>query len=217
MKIFLDSADLGEIKEGLATGLVDGITTNPSLIAKSGQPFLRVLEEICALTPGPVSAEVVATDTAGMLAEAAVLQRIAPNIVIKIPLTVDGLRTTQALAKENIKTNVTLCFSANQALLAMKSGASFLSPFLGRYAQHGGDAAALLQEIMHLKHSYGFSTAILAASIRDTSFALLAAHCGADYATMGLKVLQGMLQHDLTDSGLQAFLADWQKTGQKIL
>lgn len=217
MKIFLDSADIGEIREGMATGLVDGITTNPTLIAKSGQPFLKVIEEICGLCPGPVSAEVVATDTATMLREAAVLQEIAPNIVIKIPLTTDGLRAAQQLAKEGVKTNVTLCFSATQALVAMKSNATYLSPFLGRYAANGGDAAALLGEIVHLKNTHGFNTHILAASIRDANFALLAAHCGADCATMGLPVLLSLLQHDMTDAGLASFLKDWQATGQSIL
>lgn len=217
MKIFLDSADLGEIREGMATGLVDGVTTNPTLIAKSGQPFLKVIEEICGICPGPISAEVVATDTETMLREAAVLEKIAPNIVIKVPLTDNGLRAVQALAKRHVKTNVTLNFSATQALLAMKSNATYLSPFLGRYAQNGGDAAALLAEIMHLKNVYGFNTQILAASIRDSKLALLAAHLGADCATMGLAVLKSMMQHDLTDAGLESFLKDWAATGQSII
>lgn len=217
MKIFLDSADIGEIREGVATGLVDGVTTNPTLIAKSDQPFLKVIEEICGICPGPVSAEVVATDTGSMLREAAVLEKIAPNIVIKIPLTADGLRTAQTLAVRRVKTNVTLCFSATQALLAMKSNATYLSPFLGRYAQNGGDAAALLAEIMHLKNTYGYDTQILAASIRDSKFALLAAHLGADCATMGLGVLKSMMQHDMTDAGLESFLKDWAATGQNIV
>lgn len=216
MKIFLDSADIGEIREGVATGLVDGVTTNPTLIAKSGQPFLKVVAEICGICPGPVSAEVVATDTQTMLKEAEVLKKIAPNIVIKIPLTIDGLKAVQELSKQGVKTNVTLNFSATQALLAMKSGATYLSPFLGRYAQNGGDAAALLAEIVHIKNTYGFNTQILAASIRDAALALLAAHLGADCATMSLAVLKSMLQHDMTDAGIATFLKDWQATGQTI-
>ncbi|MGE3770266.1 MAG: transaldolase family protein [Bdellovibrionales bacterium] len=216
MQIFLDSADVGEITELAATGLVDGVTTNPTLIAKSGQDFKKVVEKICGIIPGPVSAEVAATDTATMLKEAAVLKKIARNIVIKIPLTFDGLRACQQLAKDKVKTNVTLNFTANQGLLAMKAGATYLSPFLGRFAQNGGDHAALLADLITIKRNYGFATHILAASIRTADQALLAAKLGADCATIGPAVFRELIKHPMTDDGLAAFIKDWQSTGQKI-
>jgi transaldolase len=216
MHIFLDSADVGEIAELATTGLVDGVTTNPTLIAKAGQPFVPTIKKICALVRGPVSAEVVATDTAGMLKEAATLVKVAPNVVIKLPLTFDGLKTAQALHKKKIKTNITLNFSAPQALLAMKAGATYLSPFLGRFEQNGGDHVALLTDIMTIKRNYSFKTQVLAASIRTVDHALLAARAGADCATMGGAIFRALIQHPLTDTGIATFLKDWAATGQKI-
>jgi len=216
MQIFLDSADTGEIAELAATGLVDGVTTNPTLIAKNGQPFLQTIEKICGLVRGPVSAEVVATDTAAMLEEAAVLSKLANNVVIKLPLTFDGLKACTALKAKGCKTNVTLNFTATQGLMAMKAGATYLSPFLGRLQQNGGDAAALLTDLVTIKRNYNFKTEILAASIRDVNYALIAAKLGADCATMGGAVFRDLIKHQMTDDGLAAFLKDWAATGQKI-
>jgi transaldolase len=217
MQLFLDTADIGEIAALVPTGLVDGITTNPTLIAESGQPFIPTIEKICGLVTGPVSAEVVATDYDGMIREATILRQIASNIVIKLPLTVDGLRACQQLTRENVKTNVTLCFSAAQALAAMKSGATYLSPFLGRFEQNGGDATGLLNDIITIKRNYGFNTKILAASIRSVGGLITAAKAGADCATLKLDVFHALVKHDLTDAGLAAFLSAWEKTGQKIV
>jgi len=216
MQIFLDSADVGEIAELAATGLIDGVTTNPTLIAKAGQPFIPTIKKICALVKGPVSAEVVATDTATMLKEAATLAKVAPNVVIKLPLTFDGLQAAQALHKKKIKTNVTLNFSAPQGLLAMKAGATYLSPFLGRFEQNGGDHLALLADLITIKRNYGFKTLILAASIRTVDHALQAARAGADCATVGGAVFRDLIKHQMTEAGLAAFLKDWAATGQKI-
>lgn len=217
MQIFLDSADVGEIAELATTGLIDGVTTNPTLIAKSGAPFLPTIKKICGLLRGPVSAEVVATNTADMLKEAAVLAKLAPNIVIKIPLTIDGLKAAQALHKKKLKTNVTLNFSATQGLLAMKAGATYLSPFLGRLDQNGGDSLQLLADLVTFRRHYAFTTKILAASIRSTELALTAARLGADCATMGGAVFRDLIKHQMTDDGLAMFLKDWYATGQRIV
>ncbi len=218
MKIFLDTADIAEIREFLDTGLVDGVTTNPSLIAKSGRKIAEVIAEICAQVPGPISAEVTATDTAGMLAEGRFLAGIASNVVVKLPLTWDGLRACRALSTENIRTNVTLCFSANQALLAAKAGATFISPFIGRIDDMGVDGLELISDIRQIYDQYdALSTEILAASVRHPMHVREVARLGADVVTLPPKVLKSLALHPLTDKGLAAFLEDWKKTGQSIL
>ena len=216
MKFFADTADTAEIALLAATGLLDGVTTNPSLIAKSGRNFLEVIAEIAALTPGPVSAEVVAADTAGMLREAEVLRKLGSNICIKLPLTLDGLAATKALAGEGVMTNVTLCFSANQALLAAKAGASFISPFVGRLDDIGFDGMELIADIRLIYDNYAFDTEILVASVRHPVHVLAAAKLGADVATMPPSVIRALASHPLTDKGLAAFNADWAATGQSI-
>ena len=218
MKFFVDTADTAEIAELAETGLLDGVTTNPSLIAKSGRKFLDVIAEICALVPGPVSAEVTATDTATMLKEAAVLRKIAANVAIKLPLTWDGLKACKALSDDGATVNVTLCFSANQALLAAKAGAAYVSPFIGRLDDQGQDGMELIQEIKDIYDNYpDLETEILAASIRHPIHVMQAALIGADVATVPPAVLRQLVKHPLTDKGLEAFLADWKKTGQSIL
>ncbi len=217
MKFFVDTADVAEIRELADTGLLDGVTTNPSLIAKSGRDFKEVIAEICALVAGPVSAEVAARDTNGMLAEAAVLRAIASNVAIKVPLTWDGLKACRALSREGAMVNVTLCFSANQALLAAKAGASFISPFIGRLDDIGEDGMALIGDIRTIYDNYGdLKTEILAASIRSDDHVRRSALMGADVATVPPGVLRALARHPLTDRGLDAFLADWKKTGQTI-
>jgi transaldolase len=216
MKFFLDTADVNEIRELAATGLVDGVTTNPSLILKSGRNIAEVTKEICDIVPGPVSAEVTATDYAEMLREGKALAKIASNICIKLPLTMDGLRACKALTSEGYKTNVTLCFSANQALLAAKAGATFVSPFIGRLDDIGANGMELIGEIRTIFDNYDYRTEILAASIRTVNHVKDAALLGADVATMPPSILRAMVKHPLTDKGLEAFLADWAKTGQKI-
>lgn len=216
MKFFLDTADVGEIGALAASGLVDGVTTNPSLVHKAGRNFLDVVKDICALVPGPVSAEVVATEYEGMLAEAAVLRKIAPNVCIKLPLTMDGLRACKALTSEGVLVNVTLCFSATQALLAAKAGASFISPFVGRHDDVGFNGMALIEDIRLIYDNYDFATEILVASVRHPVHVLEAAKMGADVATMPPAVLRQLARHPLTDRGLEAFLADWARTGQTI-
>jgi transaldolase len=216
MKFFADTADTAEIASLAATGLLDGVTTNPSLIHKSGRNFLDVIREIATLTPGPVSAEVVATNTADMLREAEVLKKLGPNICIKLPLTIDGLTACKALSDEGVMTNVTLCFSANQALLAAKAGASFISPFVGRLDDIGLDGMNLIQDIKLIYKNYAFKTEILVASVRHPVHVLQAAKIGADIATMPPAVIRALANHPLTDKGLEAFLADWAKTGQTI-
>jgi transaldolase len=216
MKFFADTADTAEIASLAATGLLDGVTTNPSLIHKSGRNFLDVIREIATLTPGPVSAEVVATNTADMLREAEVLKKLGPNICIKLPLTIDGLTACKALSDEGVMTNVTLCFSANQALLAAKAGASFISPFVGRLDDIGLDGMNLIQDIKLIYKNYPFKTEILVASVRHPVHVLQAAKIGADVATMPPSVIRALANHPLTDKGLEAFLADWAKTGQTI-
>ncbi len=216
MKFFADTADTAEIAELAATGLLDGVTTNPSLIAKSGRDFMEVTKEICGLTDGPVSAEVVALDHETMMKEAEVLRKIADNIAIKVPLTPDGLKTCKALTGEGTMVNVTLCFSANQALLAAKAGATFISPFIGRHDDNGFDGMELIEDIRLIYDNYGYETQILAASIRHVTHVLESARIGADVMTAPPKVIWQLFNHVLTDKGIEAFLADWKDTGQSI-
>lgn len=217
MKFFVDTADVSEINELNEAGLVDGVTTNPSLIAKSGRDFLEVTKEICGLVDGPVSAEVTALEADGMVTEGRKLAKIADNVVIKLPLTFEGLKACRTLTGEGIKTNVTLCFSANQGLLAAKAGASFISPFIGRLDDLGVDGMELIENLRIIYDNYGFQTEILAASIRSADHVQQCALAGADVATVPPAVLKGLVKHKLTDAGLEAFLADWKKTGQSIL
>ena len=218
MKFFIDTADLAEIRDLVATGLVDGVTTNPSLVAKSGRNFLDVVAEICALVKGPVSAEVTALDVATMLAEGRKLARIAPNVTVKVPLTPDGLKACRALSSEGTMVNVTLCFSAAQALLAAKAGASFISPFVGRLDDVGAAGMELIREIVEIYRNYPqLKTEVLVASVRSPLHVTAAAKMGAHVATLPPAVLRQMFQHPLTDKGLAAFLADWAKTGQSII
>jgi transaldolase len=217
MKFFVDTADTAEIAELAATGLLDGVTTNPSLIAKSGRRFLEVIAEIATLVDGPVSAEVVATDTDAMLREAAKLLTLGDNICIKLPLTFDGLKACKRLTDDGVKVNVTLCFSATQALLAAKAGASFISPFVGRHDDVGFDGMDLIADIKQIYDNYDYRTEILVASIRHPVHVLQAAKIGADVATMPANVIKQLFKHPLTDNGLKAFLEDWAKTGQSIL
>jgi len=216
MKFFVDSANIDEIREVHALGLLDGVTTNPSLILKSGRQMLEVIAEICELVDGPVSAEVAATDFDAMMGEAAVLTKIAKNICIKLPITLDGLKTCKQLTDEGHKTNMTLCFSATQALLAAKAGASFVSPFIGRLDDIGLDGLELIEEIRTLYDNYDFETEILAASIRSVNHVKDCAMIGADVATVPAAIFKSLVAHPLTDKGLASFLADWAKTGQKI-
>lgn len=218
MKFFIDTADIGEIRDLAATGLVDGVTTNPSLVAKSGGKFLDVVREICAVVPGPVSAEVTATDTASMLAEGRKLAKIARNVTVKVPLTPDGLKACRALAQEGTMVNVTLCFSAAQAILAAKAGATFVSPFVGRLDDVGQSGMGLIREIVEIYRNYpSLKTEVLVASIRNVPHVIEAAKIGAHVGTLPPAVLRQMFAHPLTDKGLAAFLADWKKTGQSIL
>jgi len=217
MQLFLDTTDTRVLADLAATGLIDGVTTNPSLIAKSGRPMLEVIAEICGLVEGPVSAEVAAIDTDGMLAEGRKLASVAENVVVKVPLTQAGLIATAAFAKEGIKTNVTLCFSAVQAMLAAKAGASFISPFIGRLDDQGADGMALIGDIRAIYDNYGFDTEILAASIRTAEHVRDAAIHGADCATIPPNVFEALFKHPLTEKGLDQFMNDWSKTGQSIL
>ena len=218
MRFFVDTADVEAIRELAATGLVDGVTTNPSLVAKSGRDFIEVLGEICALVPGPVSAEVTATETQAMLAEARLLAQVAENVVVKVPLTPDGLKACRALTDEGTQVNVTLCFSAAQAILAAKAGARYISPFVGRLDDIGADGLALIGEIVQIYDAYpDFTTEVLVASVRNSAHVVEAAKMGAHVATIPPAILQAMFKHPLTDKGLDAFLSDWAKTGQSIL
>ena len=219
MKFFIDTADIDEIRELAATGLLDGVTTNPSLIAKSGRAFLPVIEEICALVDGPVSAEVTATDADGMVAEGRRLAAVAANIAVKVPLTWEGLKACRRLRDDGTMVNVTLCFAPAQALLAAKAGASFVSPFIGRLDDLGQDGMQLVADICEIYAAYAdrFATEVLVASIRSPRQVVDAARLGADIATLPPKVLRQLVHHPLTDQGLAAFLADWEKTGQTIL
>ncbi len=216
MKFFVDTADTKEIADLAATGLLDGVTTNPSLIHKSGRKFLEVVEEICGLVEGPVSAEVVALDHDTMMKEAATLRKIAKNVAIKVPLTIDGLKTCKKLSDDGVMVNVTLCFSANQALLAAKAGASFISPFVGRHDDIGFDGMQLISDIRQIYDNYDFGTEILVASVRHPIHVLESAKIGADVMTAPPAVIRALFNHPLTDKGIEGFLADWAKTGQTI-
>lgn len=216
MKFFADTADTAEIADLAQTGLLDGVTTNPSLIKKSGRDIIEVTREICGLTHGPVSAEVVALDHAGMMKEAEILRKIADNVCIKVPLTIDGLKSCKALTSDGTMVNVTLCFSANQALLAAKAGASFISPFVGRHDDNGFDGMNLIEDIRLIYDNYGFETEILVASIRHGIHVLEAARIGADVITAPPSVIKGLFKHVLTDKGIEGFLKDWAETGQAI-
>jgi transaldolase len=216
MKFFADTADIADIRKLAETGLLDGVTTNPSLIKKAGRDFVETVREIAAICPGPISAEVVALDHAGMLREAEVLRRIADNIAIKVPLTPDGLKTCKALTGEGTMVNVTLCFSANQALLAAKAGASFISPFVGRHDDVGYPGMELISDIRIIYDNYDFNTQILVASVRNPIHIHDAAKLGADVMTAPPSVIWQMFNHPLTDKGIEGFLKDWQATGQTI-
>ncbi len=217
MKFFVDTADISEIARLNPSGLVDGVTTNPSLIMKSNRDVREVLADICELVSGPVSAEVVATETEQMIQEGQVLAAIASNIVVKVPLTWDGLKACRALSDQSIRVNVTLCFSANQALLAAKAGAAYISPFIGRLDDLGLDGMDLIAHIRQIYDNYGFATEILAASIRSPFHVMSSALVGADVATVPPAVLRKLAKHPLTDKGLASFLSDWEKTGMSIV
>ena len=217
MKFFLDTANVDEIAELAPTGLVDGITTNPSLIAASGRNMIEVIKEITELVDGPVSAEVTATDYETMVAEGQRLQSIAKNVTVKVPLTFDGLKACKTLADEGTSVNVTLCFSATQALLAAKAGAAFISPFAGRLDDIGGVGMELISDIIEIYSNYDFKTEVLVASVRGPLHVLQAAMMGADVATLPTSVIKALYNHPLTNKGLEAFIADWEKTGQSIL
>ena len=216
MKFFVDSADIDAITELADIGLVDGVTTNPSIIAKSGRDFKEVIKDICGLTDGHVSAEVVATSAQDMISEGKTLRRIADNVCVKLPLTLDGLKACKALSSEGIPTNVTLCFSANQALLAAKVGATYISPFIGRLDDITADGMELIQDIREIYDNYGYETEVLAASIRTVNHIKECALVGADVITSPPKVIKSLVEHPLTDKGLAAFLKDWEGTGQSI-
>ncbi len=218
MKFFVDTADIAEIAALSESGLVDGVTTNPTLVAKTGKDFLTTIKEICRLVPGPVSAEVTATDHATMMEEARRLAALATNVCIKVPLTPDGLRTCKALSDQGIMVNVTLCFSPAQAILAAKAGASFISPFVGRLDDIGQDGMGLIADIVQIYGNYtDFRTEVLVASVRHPMHVVEAAKLGADVCTLPPNVLKQLYKHPLTDKGLDAFLADWQASGQSIL
>ncbi len=211
MQFFIDTADVGEIKKALAMGLCDGVTTNPSLVAKTGRPFEEVLREIVSLVRGPVSAEVTAVDYEGMMKEARAYARFADNVVVKVPMIVEGLRAVRDLAADGVRTNVTLCFSATQALLAAKAGATFVSPFVGRLDDVSEDGMALVAQILEIYRNYDFSTQVLVASVRHPMHVVQAARLGADVATIPFGVIEQLARHPLTDIGLKKFLADWEK------
>ena len=217
MKFFIDTADIAEIRDLASTGLVDGVTTNPSLIAKSGRNFLEVVAEICEVVDGPVSAECVALDFETMLKEGRKLSKIADNIAVKVPLTEAGLKTCKALSDDGIMVNVTLCFSAAQALLAAKAGATFISPFVGRLDDIGQDGMDLIADVVTIYENYDFATEVLVASIRHPVHVVQAAKMGAGVATLPPKVLRQLFGHPLTDKGLDGFMKDWAATGQSIL
>jgi transaldolase len=217
MKFFVDTAEIDQIAELHALGMVDGVTTNPSLILKSGRDILEVTREICALVPGPVSAEVVATEAEAMISEGRKLAAIAPNITVKVPLTWDGLKACKVLTGEGRMVNVTLCFSPNQALIAAKAGATFISPFVGRLDDINLDGLQLIRDIRTIYDNYGFKTQILAASIRSANHVTESALAGADVVTAPYAVLKGLASHPLTEKGLTQFLKDWAATGQKIV
>jgi transaldolase len=217
MQLFLDTTDTAELKALAAGGLVDGVTTNPTLIAKSGRPMLEVIAEICAIVEGPVSAEVAAVQTEAMLAEGRRLAAVASNVVVKVPLTSEGLAAVQVFAQEGIATNVTLCFSAVQALMAAKAGATYISPFIGRLDDYGSDGVSLIHDIRTIYDNYGFDTEILSASIRTVEHVKAVAIAGSDCATLPPAVFKALFKHPLTEKGLEQFMSDWAKTGQSIL
>jgi len=217
MQLFIDSADVSELRAAASSGLIDGVTTNPSLIAKSGRNMKEAIAEICSIIPGPVSAEAVATDVDGMLAEGRYLARIASNVVVKLPLTENGLKACRTLADEGIKVNVTLCFSAVQAMLAAKAGAWFISPFIGRLDDKKIDGMEVIREIRRVYDNYRFATQILSASIRSVEHVKQSALAGSDCATLPPKIFAALYKHELTDAGVEAFLKDWKSTGQTIL
>lgn len=216
MKFFADTADTAEIRDLADAGLLDGVTTNPSLINKSGRQFLEVVKEICGIVDGPVSAEVVALDYEGMMREAEIVRKIADNVAVKVPLTIDGLKACKSLTEDGTMVNVTLCFSANQALLAAKAGATFVSPFVGRHDDIGYPGMDLIEDIRTIYDNYDFGTEILVASVRNPIHVLEAAKIGADVMTAPASVIKMLVKHPLTDNGIKGFLADWEKTGQKI-
>jgi transaldolase len=216
MKFFADTAEVKDIKELADLGLLDGVTTNPSLIAKSGRQFKDVIAEICGIVEGPVSAEVVSLDYEGMMREAADLRKIAKNVTIKVPLTLDGLKACKALSSDGCMVNVTLCFSANQALLAAKAGATFISPFVGRLDDIHLEGTDLIAEIRQIYDNYAFDTEILAASVRTALHVKQVALIGADVATCPPSVIKSLVKHPLTDKGIEQFMADWKKTGQTL-
>lgn len=216
MKFFVDTADTTDIRELAETGLLDGVTTNPSLIHKSGRAFLEVVKEICGIVDGPVSAEVVALDHETMMKEAEILRKIADNVAVKVPLTLDGLKTCKKLTDDGTMVNVTLCFSANQALLAAKAGATFISPFVGRHDDVGLDGMGLISDIRLIYDNYDFATEILVASVRHPIHVLESAKIGADVMTAPPAVIRQLFKHPLTDKGIEGFMADWAKTGQTI-
>ncbi len=211
MQIFIDSADIEEIRDAVAMGVIDGVTTNPSLVAKTGRPFAEVLVDICEVVDGPISAEVTATDYDGMLAEARTLAKMHENIVVKIPLIAEGLKAIRTLTDEGTRTNCTLCFSPTQGLLAAKAGATYISPFIGRIDDTGGNGMELVDQLVTIYQNYGFSTQVLAASIRSPVHVVQASLLGADVATIPYKIILQLLRHPLTDIGLEKFLADAQK------
>lgn len=216
MQFFLDTADIQEIETGLEWGMVDGVTTNPSLIAKQGKPYLPTVQAIAELVPGPVSGEVLATDLDGMLEQGRRLADLAENVVVKVPLGPPGLEAVQLLAEDGIRCNVTLCFSANQALLAAKAGAAYISPFVGRLDDVGEDGMELIRDVVTIYGNYGFATEVLVASVRHPLHVTTSALLGADVATIPFKVLQQLYRHPLTDVGLERFLADWEATGKSF-
>jgi len=217
MQLFLDTADIGVLTPLVATGLVDGVTTNPTLIARSGQGFIETVAQICALVEGPVSAEVAALDAPSMVAEGERLAAIAPNVVVKVPITWEGLKAVRIFTDQGVRTNATLCFSASQALLAAKAGASYVSPFVGRLDDHGADGVELLSEIRALYDQFEFDTHILAASLRTVRHVTSAALAGSDCATLPPQVFSDLIKHPLTDRGLETFMSDWKASGQSIV
>lgn len=215
MKFFIDTANINEIREAASMGMLDGVTTNPSLVAKEKKDFRKLLEEICSIVDGPISAEVISLDYDGMMKEARDLIKIHKNIVVKIPIIKDGLKAVKALSGEGIRANVTLCFSANQALLAAKAGAYFISPFIGRLDDIGQNGMDLIGQIITIYRNYGYTTEVLVASVRHPMHVVDAAMIGADICTMPFKVLDQLIKHPLTDIGIERFLADWKKAQGK--
>lgn len=214
MKLFIDTADVAEIREAASWGILDGVTTNPSLVAKTGRDFQAVIEEICTIVDGPVNAEVVSTMAPGMIEEGQRLARLHPNVFVKVPMTAEGLKATRALSERDIRVNVTLVFSSAQALLAAKAGASFISPFVGRLDDAGHDGMQVIAEIVEILANYDYDAEVLVASVRNPLHVIRAAMMGADIATCPFAVLQQLLKHPLTDIGLERFLADWKKVGK---